>query len=161
MDPDRRKFLQALASVCGAGFARSLGIGTATAVVASAPAAAATAAAATVKAGAYGAGVRAQVFEVVVRQGIAGAPWKEICAGPLRVNNISEAEVEAEIARRTAAAKPHALPYSPGGLDAYRKFKEAINSIPHSPVAPCACSNCSDFIRAKWREIREQVYKDA
>ncbi|CAN5585921.1 hypothetical protein BH11CYA1_BH11CYA1_24790 [soil metagenome] len=47
----------------------------------------------------YGAGVRAQVLEVIVRQAIAGAPWKEICYGPMEVNNISIEEVE-EILRR-------------------------------------------------------------
>ncbi len=35
--------------------------------------------------GSYGSGVRAQVFEVIVRQALAGAPWKEICAGPMQV----------------------------------------------------------------------------
>src|SRR5271156_1167693 len=41
-------------------------------------------------------GVRAQVFEVIVRQAIAGAPWREICAGPMQVNNITAEEVQAE-----------------------------------------------------------------
>lgn len=48
----------------------------------------------------YGEGVRAQVLEVIVRQGMAGAPWRTICAGPMAVNKISEDEVEAEIRRR-------------------------------------------------------------
>lgn len=48
----------------------------------------------------YGMGVRAQVFEVIVRQAMAGAPWKEICAGPMRVNDINPEEVEREVARR-------------------------------------------------------------
>jgi len=51
--------------------------------------------------GTYGSGVRQQVFEVIVRQAIAGAPWKEICAGPMQVNKISVHEVEEEIARRS------------------------------------------------------------
>ncbi len=50
--------------------------------------------------GAYGVGVRAQVFEVIVRQGIAGAPWREICAGPMQVNNISADDIQEEIDRR-------------------------------------------------------------
>lgn len=50
--------------------------------------------------GSYGSGVRAQVFEVIVRQGIAGAPWREVCAGPMLVNGITPEEVEAEIKRR-------------------------------------------------------------
>lgn len=50
--------------------------------------------------GSYGSGVRAQVFEVIVRQALAGAPWREICAGPMQVNNISPEEVEGEVRRR-------------------------------------------------------------
>lgn len=56
----------------------------------------------TPNAGSYGSGVRAQVFEVIVRQALAGAPWREICAGPMQVNNISPDEVEAEVKRRQA-----------------------------------------------------------
>lgn len=50
--------------------------------------------------GSYGMGVRQQVFEVIVRQALAGAPWREICAGPMQVNNISPDEVELEVKRR-------------------------------------------------------------
>ena len=50
--------------------------------------------------GNYTSSVRKQVFEVVVRQAMAGAPWKEICAGPMSVNNISHGEVEREVRRR-------------------------------------------------------------
>jgi hypothetical protein len=49
----------------------------------------------------YGEAVRAQVREVIVRQALAGAPWREICAGPMAVNGISVIEVYAEVARRT------------------------------------------------------------
>lgn len=52
--------------------------------------------------GSYGSGARSQVFEVIVRQAMAGAPWTEICAGPMQVNNISAAEVQQEIDRRQA-----------------------------------------------------------
>lgn len=55
--------------------------------------------------GSYGSGVRAQVFEVIVRQALAGAPWREICAGPMSVNGISPDEVEAEVKRRQALLK--------------------------------------------------------
>lgn len=48
----------------------------------------------------YGSGVRPQVFEVIVRQAMAGAPWQEICSGPMQVNNISPAEVQQEVHRR-------------------------------------------------------------
>lgn len=51
-------------------------------------------------AGSYGAGVRAQVFEVIVRQAMAGVAWQLICAGPMQVNSISSEEVEAEVRRR-------------------------------------------------------------
>jgi hypothetical protein len=55
--------------------------------------------------GSYGSGVRAQVFEVIVRQALAGAPWREICAGPMSVNNISPDEVETEVKRREQLLK--------------------------------------------------------
>ncbi|MDZ4832408.1 MAG: hypothetical protein SGJ27_01275 [Candidatus Melainabacteria bacterium] len=48
----------------------------------------------------YSAAVREQVFEVIVRQALAGAPWREICAGPMLLNNITPQEVEAEIKKR-------------------------------------------------------------
>lgn len=44
--------------------------------------------------------VRSQILEVIVRQALAGAPWREICAGPMLVNNITPQEVEAEIKKR-------------------------------------------------------------
>ncbi len=50
--------------------------------------------------GSYGSGVRAQVFEVIVRQALAGTKWREICAVPMQSNNISPQEVEAEVKRR-------------------------------------------------------------
>jgi len=48
----------------------------------------------------FGEGVRGQVFEVVVRQGVVGAPWRSICAGPMAVNNIDPDDVQIEINRR-------------------------------------------------------------
>ena len=44
--------------------------------------------------------VRNQVFEVIVRQAIAGAPWREICAGPMKENGILPDEIEREVERR-------------------------------------------------------------
>ncbi len=52
------------------------------------------------KFGTYGKGVREHVFEVVVRQALKGADWREICAGPMMVNRIFAEEVEAEVRRR-------------------------------------------------------------
>ena len=47
-----------------------------------------------------GKSVREQVFEVVVLEAIKGSPWREICAGPMRVNHITENQVEEEVQRR-------------------------------------------------------------
>lgn len=108
MEVDRRTFLQRLGAFFAGAMGRKLLIGTGTAAAAS-TAAAATAApvpaasvAIATAAGKYGWSVRQQVFEVIVRQGMAGAPWKEICAGPMRVNSITSEEVSDEIARRCA-----------------------------------------------------------
>ncbi|PWT96961.1 MAG: hypothetical protein C5B53_08655 [Candidatus Melainabacteria bacterium] len=56
------------------------------------------------KSGSYGSNVRSVVLEVIVRQALAGAPWREICAGPMRVNNITAEEVQAEVDRRSGAS---------------------------------------------------------
>ncbi|MBX9948382.1 MAG: zinc ribbon domain-containing protein [Candidatus Obscuribacterales bacterium] len=56
----------------------------------------------------YTSGVRSQVFEVIVRQALAGAPWRELCAGPMVVNNIAEDEILAEVERRRKALKSRA-----------------------------------------------------
>ena len=47
-----------------------------------------------------GPGMRAQIVEVVVRQALAGVPWRQICAGTMQVNNIAPEEIEAEVRRR-------------------------------------------------------------
>jgi hypothetical protein len=54
--------------------------------------------------GRYGSGVRGQVFEVIVGRALAGALWRQICAGIMRANNITPEEVEAEVTRRRALA---------------------------------------------------------
>ena len=43
---------------------------------------------------------RAIVFDVIVQQALAGAPWREICAGPMDVNHIAPEEIEAEVRKR-------------------------------------------------------------
>jgi hypothetical protein len=67
----------------------------------------------------YGAGVRSQVFEVIVRQAIAGAPWQEICQGPMQVNNITIEEVEEELRRRGGGEAPASSrqPKAPSSTD--------------------------------------------
>ena len=44
--------------------------------------------------------LRQQVLEVIVRQALAGAPWQEICAGPMQMQNITIEEVEEAVKRR-------------------------------------------------------------
>jgi hypothetical protein len=44
--------------------------------------------------------LRQQVLEVIVRQAMAGAPWQEICAGPMKMQNITVEEVEEAVKRR-------------------------------------------------------------
>ncbi|HEY9774227.1 MAG TPA: hypothetical protein V6C81_10550 [Planktothrix sp.] len=146
MNQNRRKFLQQLAAVCGSGVARSLGIGLGSAVAVTAVPRVATAAkaatAATLVRASYGPAVRTQVFEVIVRQGLAGAPWKEICAGPMQVNNITVSEVEAEIARRKTI------------LD---EETRRIDEIAHSAISPCACNECRLAIKETLARIRSEV----
>lgn len=107
MDVERRKFLLAgLAAAAGAttagasAIARTLAPGVAKGK-------AATTAVVGTAAGAYGIGARKQVFEVIVRQALAGAPWKGICKGPMVVNQITEQEIEAEVELRLKCMGPH------------------------------------------------------
>jgi hypothetical protein len=44
--------------------------------------------------------VRQQVFEIIVRQAMAGNPWRIICAAAMEFNGITADEVEAEVNRR-------------------------------------------------------------
>ena len=101
MNPERRKFLHQMVAMCGAGAARTLGVGMGAGTLAVASSSQVAAAAGTATAAVtYGSGVRAQVFEIIVRQGMAGAPWELICEGPMKINGISAEEIKAEIARR-------------------------------------------------------------
>ncbi len=52
-------------------------------------------------------GSREQVLEVIVRQALAGAEWRQNCAGPMQENNISLEEVEAEVERRRVTGGPN------------------------------------------------------
>ncbi len=63
--------------------------------------------------GSYGEGVRKQVIEVIVRQALAGAPWREICHGPMLVNGITPEEIEQEVRKR----KGQLYPTEPSSLD--------------------------------------------
>ncbi len=87
----------------------------------------------------FGPGVRAQVFEVIVRQAIAGAPWREICAGPMQVNNIDPGEVEYEVDRRLNRGKnrlPHDVQES---LTAYiAAWEETVNTGKADDTVPVA-----------------------
>ncbi len=145
MNPDRRKFLQQMAAVCAGGVARTLGIGCTSAVVANVGVAtvATTAVAAT---GAYGMGIRSQVFEVIVRQAMAGAPWKEICLGPMQVNQITESQIQAEVERRSRIRHVDSGKCYCSPCVLHRHY--VLRKIPHSEKAPCACSDCLKAIQS-------------
>ncbi|MDZ4835135.1 MAG: hypothetical protein SGJ27_15270 [Candidatus Melainabacteria bacterium] len=49
--------------------------------------------------------LRQAVFDIVVKQAVAGAPWRDLCRGPMEINGISEEEIEAEVGRRKALAQ--------------------------------------------------------
>ena len=173
MKQDRRKFLQQLAAVCGAGVARSLGVGMGAGAVAIAAAPAATAGVATAVAAtsAYGTGVRQQVFEVIVRQAMAGAPWQDICKGPMNVNKISEDDVIAEVKRRrsmghTDTAHCYCEKCCRERHERYRRAHKRVDEIPHSALSPCACKDCrfavNEMLANIWKaEVGIDLKRDA
>lgn len=84
----------------------------------------------------YGAAVRDQVLEVIVRQAIAGAPWREICAGPMLVNNIRPEEVEAEVFRRLHKGKETLAPTEQQALATYLEgWRDVVQQRKIKPIA--------------------------
>lgn len=156
MSIKRRNFLKNFCLTYVGSFARSLCIG---AVTAAPVVAAATA----VARNPYGEGVKQQVFEVIVRQAMAGAPWKQICKGPMEVNGISEQDIELELSRRKR--KVHIEEKgtwcycdncNKERIENYRKYDEKLAAIRHSEQSPCACLTCRQAIN----EITEAVRKE-
>jgi hypothetical protein len=163
MDQNRRTFLRSLAAVCATGIGSKLKVsstlvaagaagGTAAAAAATTTAATAAATGATAMS-LYGTGVRAQVFEVVVRQALMGVPWKEICSGPMQVNAISIEEVEKEVERRKQIPHDSANTESCPCLkctqarqravrEKTKQAEQAVDEIPHSEQSPCGCNEC-------------------
>ena len=72
-------------------------------------------------------GVAKDAFEVIVRQALAGAPWQEICAGPMTMHGITVEEVEAEVLRR-------------GGSSQRRDQKANSGILAFIDGALCACA---------------------
>ncbi len=101
----------------------------------------------------FGTAIRNQVFEVIVRQAIAGAPWREICAGPMQVNNIVPEEVEAEVYRRLHKGKDALPPEDRKSLETYlagwRSVIENRNLKPISDIEDAVASYYSQFDSAK------------
>lgn len=162
MNRDRREFLQRFAAVCGTGMARALGAGTVFAAVE--PAIAKAAGAAALYPPIEQTGIRAQVFEVIVKQAMAGAPWREICVGPMKVNKISVQQIEEEIARRRNSHILGAFCYcnacAAKRADRRQRANQAVAEIPHSEKAPCACANCREettrIVESTYRGVFEQ-----
>jgi hypothetical protein len=59
--------------------------------------------------------IREQVFEVIVWQALAGAPWREICAGIMQIHSVSPEEIEEEVKRRRGSndSESAAVPRKP------------------------------------------------
>jgi hypothetical protein len=72
--------------------------------------------------------VRAAVFLVIVRKALAGEPWKETCAAPMRTNNITPEEIMAELDNQPPPNGPAAasagIPSSPVFKDYSGKNKK-------------------------------------
>jgi hypothetical protein len=125
-------------------------------------------------AGAYGTGVRKQVFEVIVRQALVGAPWQQSCRALMAANVISEEEIEQELTRRKRLSfSPEKTPEeSPKEAQEkhiqtarkdYSQFQAAVDAaldqIPHSQVSPCACKKCRSLVSAILKNTAVEVQK--
>lgn len=84
----------------------------------------------------FGTTIRDQVLEVIVRQAIAGAPWREICVGPMLVNNIAPEEVEAEVYRRLHKGKNALPPEDRQSLETYlAEWQHVVDTRNLKPIA--------------------------
>jgi len=119
-------------------------------------------------AGAYGAGVRRQVFEVVVRQALVGAPWQQICRGQMLANAISEDEIEQEVNRRKRPEESKSAAVSTEqsiqtARKDYSQFQAAVDAaldqIAHSQVSPCACTKCRSAVSVILKNTAVEVQK--
>jgi hypothetical protein len=162
VNSDRRTFLQQFASICGSGIARTLGAGTLAATAGSA--AAKTYPAKHIHIPIEGTGVRAQVFEVIVRQALSGAPWREICAGPMEVNNICPQQVEAAVRLRRAETHTGTEDCRCQKCKQIRQGRreranQAVAAIGHSEQSACPCVKCRDeasrLAQLIWKEAFE------
>jgi Ca-activated chloride channel family protein len=125
--------------------------------------------------GSYGCGVRAQVFEVIVRQGMNGADWRQICAGPMQVNNITSDEVQQEIDRRLALQQGVQPPTSqpptsqnpaspnPTPQNSFAQNSASLNSTLHNALSkPKAKSSMTPAVKEcldRLQKILDQCFK--
>lgn len=118
-------------------------------------------------------GVRATVFEVVVRHAMSGAAWREICAGAMKYNNITDEEIEAEVRRRQDGPAPEVprrpAPRKPETKHTMRKSKmPAKQERALTPVERLSTiksllqklNNSADAQAPEYRENIEQALHD-
>jgi hypothetical protein len=110
----------------------------------------------------YGEGVRSQVFEVIVRQAIAGAPWREICAGPMEVNGIRPEEIEEEVARRQkepnqSSSNANVNPRAGWGFASQYRFRQLQTRVEQALSKPLDLNETLVQILRKDLEIRKLI----
>ncbi|MBK9278264.1 MAG: zinc ribbon domain-containing protein [Candidatus Obscuribacter sp.] len=107
--------------------------------------------------------VRAQVFEVIVKQALMGAPWRAICAGPMLVNQITESQVEEEVRRRqgddpTAPVKiPPPPPQGDGSIQTSRPLPTPDWQRLKSLLKDLAGKDDMELVERIKAEIAEQM----
>lgn len=108
--------------------------------------------------------VRQQVFEVIVRQAIAGAPWREMCAGPMTVNSITEDEILEEVERRRNASNPRPSKADKEKRVTPRKDEEFKSEHPARPFfeteQPSSPSMRLDKLQRRLEDFLEKAIED-
>jgi Ca-activated chloride channel family protein len=115
----------------------------------------------------YGSGVRSQVFEVIVRQAMAGVDYENVCAGPMQVNNISREEVEQEVSRRQALLNQSPAPKPPTPPTPTKSSASAPPTASAKPkdadVAqlPADVLNFLQALQQAWKDFQDNKPVDA
>lgn len=91
-----------------------------------------------------GSRIREQVLEVIVRQALAGAPWREITAGPMSANRIDHCEVYKELIRR----RGRDLEFGIGlrHVSVPERTEKSLSSAQHAEMWRSICRNAAELV---------------
>jgi len=90
--------------------------------------------------------MRQQIMEIIVRQALAGVPWRDFCKTPMEQNNISPNEIEVEVKRRTTPQIAAAAAERQRRKDEERKQQVALEVAAQKKQQPLSQSEAQQQV---------------